>query len=358
MDRILGEKSYNPRTFEIDFWGTKAGDDAEYKAFQQRKIRGNILLTAYYTQVTAQELSMELGVALPYLEDEINLLKKRMYMIEKSGKYLTNIPIFTAECTEEIEKKTAELARIAAKNLTESSVNQFKNSFGLKFTNENLLKWQVVMLCSHFSLNEISSYVEKRYGPLPETGPYRLVNGGGGRGFVWGRSCDGTKMIKRGISGIYNNAPSKDGRGSVIAFNFDQIRNGQRFQMVDPIICAAVGCFEALSDECKAWMEKDGYSINGQPNFTVYTKEEYRKISDLLKDCIELFSDLNRETCEIAGKICADHAPEHICDAAEHVGAFVYQFNSLDHIVEELFNSGWLKPVNDTDKPAMCVIKN
>ena len=70
MNRTLGEKSYNPVRFEIDFWGTKAGDDNEYRSFRERKIRGNILLAAYYTPISAQELSIELGVAMPYLEDE------------------------------------------------------------------------------------------------------------------------------------------------------------------------------------------------------------------------------------------------------------------------------------------------
>lgn len=95
MERILGEKSYRPYSFEIDFWGTKAGEAAEYKSFQNRKIRGNILLAAYYAPVSAQDLGLELGVAMPYLEDEIRLLEKRQYLIQKNGKYLTNIPIFT-----------------------------------------------------------------------------------------------------------------------------------------------------------------------------------------------------------------------------------------------------------------------
>ena len=89
MERLYGEKSYRPNIFEIDFWGTKAGDDREYLDFQRRKIKGNILLAAYYGPVTPGEISIELGVALPYLEDEINLLLDRRYLVrlfkEKTG---------------------------------------------------------------------------------------------------------------------------------------------------------------------------------------------------------------------------------------------------------------------------------
>lgn len=86
MERLYGEKSYRPNIFEIDFWGTKCGDDREYRDFERRKIKGNILLAAYYCSVSIQEISMELGVALPYLEDEIRLLLERQYLVCNNGR--------------------------------------------------------------------------------------------------------------------------------------------------------------------------------------------------------------------------------------------------------------------------------
>lgn len=62
MERLYGEKSYRPNIFEIDFWGTKCGDDREYRDFERRKIKGNILLAAYYCSLSIREISMELGV--------------------------------------------------------------------------------------------------------------------------------------------------------------------------------------------------------------------------------------------------------------------------------------------------------
>ena len=44
MEREYGEKSYRPGNFEIDFWGTKAGDDYEYRDFVRRKIKGTFCL--------------------------------------------------------------------------------------------------------------------------------------------------------------------------------------------------------------------------------------------------------------------------------------------------------------------------
>lgn len=74
MERLYGERSYRPDAFEIDFWGENGGNNEEYREFRRRKLKGNILLAAYYGAVAPDELGVELGVSLPYLEDELRLL--------------------------------------------------------------------------------------------------------------------------------------------------------------------------------------------------------------------------------------------------------------------------------------------
>ena len=64
------------------------------------------------------------------------------------------------------------------------------------------------------------------------------------------------------------------------------------------------------------------------------------------------------KTSEIAASITADLAPTHIRKNAEHVGALVYRFNSIENFVNTLFDMNWLKPVKDSEKPAICVVKN
>jgi len=46
------------------------------------------------------------------------------------------------------------------------------------------------------------------------------------------------------------------------------------------------------------------------------------------------------------------------CKTAEYVGVFVYRFNSIENLVNTLFDMGWLKSVEDKEKPAICVVKN
>lgn len=59
MTREFGVKSYNPQTFRADFWG---GRSTPYFELFERRLPGNIVLSAYDKPVTITELSIELGV--------------------------------------------------------------------------------------------------------------------------------------------------------------------------------------------------------------------------------------------------------------------------------------------------------
>lgn len=361
MERLLGEKSYRPGHFEIDYYGTKGADALEYRDFQSRKIKGNILLTAYYTPVTIQEISVELGVSLPYLEDEIKLLLDRQYLVCNNGKYLTNIPIFTSDCTNAIDEKLERLAAESAQKIIDVT-DEFDARFGKRFANSNLARWQKILLCLHFSLIGTENDVQKNYGELPEDGPYSLVNGGGGQGIIWGRSSESAvdDEMPTGIQGVFNDCPSDDKCGNVIAMNFVQTLNAQKFevQMTDPIVCTTVDCFKYLPSDWQKTLNELRYSENGKPNFAVWTRGEYDELRQMLCACISVASDLCVKTSEIAARITADLAPAHIRKNAEYVGAFVYRFHSVEILVDKLYEMGWLRAVHYTEKPAICVVKN
>lgn len=103
----------------------------------------------------------------------------------------------------------------------------FVDHFANRFKDENLLRWQMIML---YSLCDAPA--ENKFSELPSDGAYSLVNGGGGKGFIWGR-CITDEKSEHEIKGIYNNCPSHDGRGRVIAFNFKQIVMRSIFRQID-----------------------------------------------------------------------------------------------------------------------------
>lgn len=78
MERKYGEKSYNPGKFCINFWGS--GGNAYIWDTFERKLPGNIVLAAYEKPMTIKELSLELGVASVYLEDELDILLRYNFL--------------------------------------------------------------------------------------------------------------------------------------------------------------------------------------------------------------------------------------------------------------------------------------
>jgi len=160
--------------------------------------------------------------------------------------------------------------------------------------------------------------------------------------------------MERGINGIYNGGPiGDDGRSSVIAFNFNQLMNAQAFtgDMGIGLDHAVFG--GTLPD----WLERDGWIADGKPAFAVYTKEEYARIGQLLAPKAAILAGLLTKVCRIAADVTAELAPEHIRREAEYAGAMVYRFHGIDSAAACLFESGWLQPAADREKPAVCLVK-
>jgi len=100
MAREFGKRSYKPE--EITFAASGSQPSGLPWTAVERKIPKNILLQASNNPSTPEELSMELGIALPYMEEEIALLH-RATLLEKQGeKYITNFFIMDGDCLTEV----------------------------------------------------------------------------------------------------------------------------------------------------------------------------------------------------------------------------------------------------------------
>lgn len=95
MAREFGTKSYNPE--EIRF--ASSGNQSSGLPFNavNRKIPKNILLQASNNPSTIEELSMELGVAVPYMEEEVDRLVSATLLRKIDNKYVTDFYIADKE---------------------------------------------------------------------------------------------------------------------------------------------------------------------------------------------------------------------------------------------------------------------
>ena len=68
MERTLGELSYNPKTLIPLYHGEGPNS---FGNFMESKIKQNIISACYNDALTVQQISLETGIPLPYLDDEI-----------------------------------------------------------------------------------------------------------------------------------------------------------------------------------------------------------------------------------------------------------------------------------------------
>lgn len=91
--REFGERSFRPENLILScqFY---PGADGEPMSCAKRKSAQNILLAAYRQPLSVEELCVELGIAAPYIEDEVQYLAENQLMREvPGGRYQTDFVI-------------------------------------------------------------------------------------------------------------------------------------------------------------------------------------------------------------------------------------------------------------------------
>lgn len=119
MARTFGKLSYAPEEIEIHQSGGKSrNNDPDRFLWDElnSKICKNILLEAYRNPSTMQELSLALGIAMPYLEDYVEEMTAATLMIKKGDKpetftYETNFVIISAESMRKMNDKLARIQK-------------------------------------------------------------------------------------------------------------------------------------------------------------------------------------------------------------------------------------------------------
>lgn len=143
MARTFGKRSYNPENI------TYAADGAQPTGLPwrvvNRKIPNNILLQANNNPSTLEELSIELGMALPYIEEEVDILYRATLLEKQGDKYITNFFILDKECRMEIynalRQKSKERSR-SIREFIENRLNEDRSDFcEYPHIEDNTIRW-------------------------------------------------------------------------------------------------------------------------------------------------------------------------------------------------------------------------
>ncbi len=109
MAKEFGVLSYKPENITFVNNGFY-GDHGEPWTILDRKLSKNLLLAAYRNPSTPEDLALELGVALPYMEDELRWLVDGTLMRKNGDKYETDCIITSAETQRKIYERSFEIA--------------------------------------------------------------------------------------------------------------------------------------------------------------------------------------------------------------------------------------------------------
>jgi len=102
MAREFGKRSYNPEEIVYSNICTAHGELGQPWTLMDPKMNQNIFLACYDNPMTVEELAIEVGVALPYMEDAVRHLTSQTLLVKNGEKYETNFPIISREAQQKI----------------------------------------------------------------------------------------------------------------------------------------------------------------------------------------------------------------------------------------------------------------
>ena len=102
MAREFGKRSYNPEEIMYSNICISPGELGQPWTLMDPKLNQNIFLACYDNPMTVEELAIEVGVALPYMEDAVRHLTSQTLLVKNGEKYETNFPIISREAQQKI----------------------------------------------------------------------------------------------------------------------------------------------------------------------------------------------------------------------------------------------------------------
>lgn len=102
MAREFGVRSYKPDTIMWSNICDRTGDRGQPHTLNEPKLNQNIFAVAYGTPQSAEDLAIEMGVSLPYMEDTLELLTKETLLTKQNRKYETAFPIISRDAQEKM----------------------------------------------------------------------------------------------------------------------------------------------------------------------------------------------------------------------------------------------------------------
>lgn len=351
MERNYGQQSYHPKGLALLFWGKGTN---RYYHLCDSKISQNILFACYHDKLSAEQISLEIGVSLPYMEDKLAELCEYELLKKDGNRYYTNIVIFTTDFTNEVNAKTAKLrekiADMIMTSVAEHEHDVRKIGFVGSTMENNAFAWQMVCFILYRAIVEILQNKIQIVYPKDQFGT---------ECFIWG--------AEKGEQNFSNSSNSKFGFGisSVVNSTGDYVQfmdfpiNGEmvhhyffnRQNITNVFLDVAKRDTKHFSENDKviaADMVHKGYIISNENglfvNAPIFTQEQHQQLKDIFAEVTDKIAGEAETLMETVTKILKNHVPVHLKKLAKDM-AYLRLFNdALSAPVSILYDRKVLLP--------------
>lgn len=365
MERAYGELCYRPVELSIGFFGEGTDPYTQLRGRRTRMLQ-NILYACYNDALTAEEVSLAIGVALPYLEEELAILTEDGLLVREGKRYSTDIVLFTKAYQRETIEATVSLEKAIAaivQNAVETKADTLRKTVfhanpTFREMAEPTFRWQMSALLLRLSvLDRLQSRIVRE---IPE-------NKYGTRSFVWGCEIDPDKKpdpfavayatVDDGDSGHHG------ARGRIVFLDlplFGEMYHTYFFQRKG----AAHVFFSLLSGTSVSALGENDRFLAGEmvergyfhadsgilrPAMPVCTCAECDALAAAFEEDIAKISDTGAALAGTAMDILLEHVPVR-CKKSVRSGAYGFLW-ALDHAVASplaaLYASGFLTAIRN-----------
>ena len=364
MNMERNNLSFNPSGMTLGLYGGNWPGYVDPTSFERNLIAQNILLACYNERCTIEELSLQMGVAVPYLESDLTELCACGLLTQKGGKYETAIAIFTKAFAIEAESKTMSLQQEMADIIGQVLDKRLDDVKAIGFhqggKDDSLLKWRITHLI-------IDQAVLRRTDELAKPA---LSNHAGHNLLIWGAENYDSRYGRYGCLFVVNNNDCGDeirfleffaNSFRERIFDFGHFMNQQnRINIFLEIAKGKVAGWDEndmleISELIKhGFLEKNGDKLD--LCVPVYTAAQYEQIVSLVGAEINKLEEITRRILEISTDILLQHTPNSLKKQAQNIG-WLKRFDlAMSGSVEIMRSNDMLRRVGENERPAVCVV--
>ncbi|MBQ7355022.1 MAG: RNA polymerase sigma factor [Clostridia bacterium] len=352
MAREFGIRSYKPEDIAYSTNCAKTGSKNQPYSIMEHNLYTNIMLEAYGNPSTAEALAMELGIALPYMQSELDYLTRETFLVKNSDKYETAIPIVSRSAQEQVHIAQLTIAPDLMRVLGKF-VERLNDAFLAKeyiyygtYQDFESAKWTLLMRAyDYFTYKNLPSRQDTS---RPDGGEWDMVGfqnySALEPNFVGNHFSGGCfQQFKYCFDGIAERTPNR--------------LSDEVCEVLRDCVCGKVDLqkkeiLDSLTEYGYLRREGEDYF----PNIIVLRVHEINRIVDEFDDNtraeLSMLADQARELCEklyrqISDIIKADLPIRIAEDEHQHQTVVVHCYHSRGYVIAEALRSGWLKPANE-----------